>query len=365
MIVYKSEQFQMAAAGDSKQPANLAFAQPVSVRGFRNVITRFRIVATYGITTDAGTTITGAGQAAVLQRLRIWDAQGDLWNIDGPTLRAKHIEEYGRWAEPDPAACIANTADQSRTFTWIVDFAPRYRSLRRWDYCLPVDVLLAGGGIQLQSNPASVLGTGGGASYSTAPTFIIYADVRDEADLEGHSRREVRTFSSNNLEDINLPMNGAYCRSAFLFKPADHATGGTDLSSITQVNIEAMGLALIPPSQLQAQFREEGEADSTSTTDPFMSSTYRALPLVIPTAYGKMTDMHRHDGQMLVRAVGNTVQNLPVCVDLVTRQTDLSTAAERARAGGGPKGVKTEGKTKKSFEAWKSTPLVQVLPKKY
>lgn len=361
IYTYRSETFTMAATGDKRQ-VPLSFIPQRGPRGQRIVISKLRIKQVASFTTGGGQSVTAAGQADVLKNFRLWDAQGELWRVKGSEIRLKHIETAGRRAQPDPALVGAGVGPVSRTFLHVIDLAPDRGARRRWDTAVPIDVLLAGGGMELESEAQGSIGTGGVTLNSL--TMQVFAECREEHDLEGHARREVRSYSSANLTDLYLNANGALIRSALAFKPADHITGGTDLSSTTDVTIEAFGINSIVPDILQSAKVLEGDHDWASTTDPFVQTTARVICLVSPKRDEKLTELLGNDGQILARLNGNTVNNLPIVMDLITRQTAASTMAER-NMGAAPVAAKTASKTAKSLGGWAQSGLDRYMPKKY
>jgi len=346
---------QTITAGSSKA-WQLAFLPLLGPSRGRLVISKILVRCDATVSTDGSSTVTAGGWAALIQRLKIKDAQGDVVDLTGPEIRAFHMLEHGRKATSDPAAIAVSQSGATRTVYWVLDFAPRDRALRRWDYALPTDHLHAGGQITINAAASgSGIGTGGGVTLTTL-NFTLIVECREEFDLEVHSRRELRSVESSNLLDHYIPCNGGALRSAFLFKAADHATGGTDVSSTTTVSIDSLMQRTINVNELREMLLFEGDHDRASTADPFVQTTERVVPLVWPRARGKQTDMVIHPGQMHVRLAGNSVSNLSVVYELVTERTELSSAADLAiaRAAGGSVDtkVKTHGKTRRAAAAW-------------
>lgn len=362
---YKSETFSLATGGDTKtigQGGAIAFLPEFGPRKRRNVISRIIFKQSLSITTGAGVTAQTANLANMCKRLRIWDAQGDMVNLTGPSVRAWHIHECGRDAVSDAADLAANTATQLRTVYHVVDFAPRFRARDRWDFGLAVGTLLKGGGIEFTAGTGTDIGTGGTPTI-VSDSLVVYVECREETDAKKHVRREIREAVQTATGDLYLPVNGGLVRSAFLFKSADHDTGGT-AQDATAVTIEAFGYQRIEPDILQQNFMLEGNCDRASTQDPFVQSTPRALPLIFPKRDEKLNEMHTADGQVLVRLDGSTVTNNVIVYELITKETDLSTIATRALVGGSfIESVKTKGKTKRDPKAWRG--LAPFMPKKY
>jgi len=358
-MLYRSETMTMAVGGD-KRSLPLSFIPVRGPRLGRNIIKRLIIRSTLSITTNGSQTVTAAGLSAIVKNFRCWDAQGDLWRLTGPELRSKHIENHGQYAYPDPALVPISQTGTARIFYHVVDFAPFQHARRPNDTALPADVLYSSGGIEIETENQTALGSVPGVTV-VSNTCVVYADCYEEFDLQAHSRREVRSYSSANLTDLYMNVNGALIRSCYAYKFLDHITGGTDLSSTTDVTIEALGLNSIPTDILQAEVMLEGVHTWASTVDPFSQSTYRIIPIIRPTRDLKLTSMVNHDGQILIRLNGNTVNNLPLIMDLITRQTPLSMTAE-SQQGGRVASIKTDGKSSKDPAQWGK--LGQFMPKK-
>jgi hypothetical protein len=364
MITYKSELFTMSATASDKRQVPTTFMPVQGPRGGRNVVTKFYIRVTYSLTTGGAQTIAKGGHSLIIKDVKIRDAQGELWKVSGGEIRAKHIEEHGRQALADPAAQAINLGPIAYTMILVIDLCPRYKAKRRWDFAIPVDTLITAGGnaIEFATEAAAAVGTGG-VTFSVAPQVQWFAECREEMDLESHARREVQSYASAATTDLYMPFMGAYCRSASLFKPADSITGGASLASITGITCTALGLDDILPSMLQQQYLVEGNADAASTGDPFVVGT--AIPVIIATEQMKLTDMFRHDGNVLLRALGNTVTSLPILMDTITRKTDRSVAAEASQSQGGQKRIKTAGKSQQDPGAWRENPLGDYMPGKF
>jgi hypothetical protein len=362
MYIFRSETFTMSANADLRN-IPLGFIPRIGPRGGRMVISKIWCEASLTLTTDGSQSIETGGFAKFIKRLRVWDAEGDLVNLTGPEIRAIGFAELASGYNPDPAALAASQTGAARTLTLSLDFAPRNFARRRWDYAVPVDVLMASGGIEFETESQSAVGTGG-VTYAASPSVTWYAECREEFDLEAKGRRVLKSQSSANLVDVYIPANGALIRRAFAFKYADHASGGDNLSSTTDVTIDSLNIKSIDPRVLRTQHELESVyINRADTSNPFVQTTERAIPLVMPFNGGKLTSMPQFDGSVLVRLNGNTVSQLPIVVDLITRQTERSLIAETAQARGGARKVKTAGKTKTALDAWGA--MAPFMPKKY
>lgn len=361
---YKSEQYSVQT-NDTRSLGNggsISFLPEKGPRGGRNCLTRLIVKCDLSVTTNGATTIQTANLANVLKRFRLYDAQGDLINLTGPEVRLLHILESGRGALSDAADVAISQTGLARTIYFVIDFAPRMRARRRWDFALPVGALQRGGGIEFTSCSGADLGTGGGTTI-VSQTFTFYANCREEFGVERHVRRELRSATQSQANDLYLPVNGGLLRSATLFKQADHDTGGT-AQDATAVTIEAFGWQRIEPALLQREFMLEGDHDSASTQDPYVQSSPRAIPLVWPKADEKIPEMQTAAGQVLVRLEGSTVTSNTIVYDLITKATDNSTIADRAWVGGQfNKSQKTYSKSKKDPAAWGA--LANYMPQRF
>lgn len=364
-MIYKSPTLSLAVAGVSAQTFPLAFLPLTGPRGGRNVIKSIQLVANVQVDTDGATTIAAGGWANFLQRMLIKVPGYTPVDCTGPQLRAFDYLFKGRQAPIDPTNLAISQANATRTIRWQVDFAPR-RSKRRWDFCLPVDVLRANGdgGLQIWTNGASSIGTGGGTTVDSISVYLV-VDCREEFDVVARPKRELKAFSSANTTDHQLPVGGAYVRSLFLHKYSDHASGGSDLSSCTGITIPAWGMQNLDPQEMRDQLIAEGVNDSASTADPFVQTTERAIVIVHPHDDVKITDLLTHKADMQVTLTAFSVANTPFCMealypaDAESMRLELEYAAKyglRARS------VKTEGKTKKDPAAWGD--LGRLLPNK-
>ncbi len=369
MRIYKSESISFAAGGRKVVP--LAFLPDEGPMGGHLVISHLIIDCTYQFDTGSGVTVTGAGLAGVIDVLRVYDAEGDRVNLKGPHVRAFHIWDEGDFAVADPSAIAQSQTDSTGTYYHVVSFAPR-RARRRYDYCLPVRNLKAGGGIEIQMPSAAGIGFSGGTPTVDAITYTVYAYCREESDLEVKTRTERRYVTLVNRTDNQIPINGNAIRSMFLFKAADHATGGTDISSITAVTCTALNYDNIDPlylrlaEGLEAQ-RNGGSGKTRSTADPFVQTTERAIALVWPRLDGKITEMPRKEGELMLRLTGSSVDNIEVVMELVTARSVKSQAGELALTAGATKVqtlVKTASKTGRDVNGWRKAGLASMMPAK-
>lgn len=347
--VYRSEA--LAIVGGSSKTVPLNFLRSTGPRGGRLEIIRLIIKGVITATTDGSTSITAAGQNGWLPRIVVTDAKGDLWNMTGMEVRAKHIAENGRFAVADSTAVAISTTMTNRVVKWVLDFAPK-RSKRRWDYATPADALTR---IELTAAAAGQVGTGSGLTAITQ-TYTVFVECREALkSTESKSRREVKSQTQAGTVDLRAGVYGGTLRALMLYKAADHITGGTDISSIGTVTVDALQLSQQPVDVLQNQFQQESEADPSSSTDPFVQSTLRALPIWWPTQDGKIPDQPFYDGEILVRLDANSVSNVVLMTDIITPRDDRSTTAEdRISQVAGHTGtkVKTFSKTRVDPTSW-------------
>lgn len=346
---YRSET--LTIPGGSPKTVPLTFMRASGSRGGRLEIIRIIIEGTITATTDGSTSITAAGQNGWLQRVTVKDAKGFLWNLTGMELRAKHIAENGRFAVADSTALAVSTTMTSRKVYWVLDFAPR-RCKRRWDYATPCDGLVS---IELTTATAGTVGTGSGLSAITQ-NYTVYIEAREALrSTESKSRREVTSEVQAGTVDLRAGVYGGTLRNLFLYKSADHVTGGTDISGIGNATIDSLQMSQEPVALLQRRFAQEQDSDPASTTDPFPQATLRALPLWWPTRDGKIPDQPFVDAEMLIRLDANSVSGVSLIKDILTPRDDRSSVAETALAvAGGHTGVqvKTYAKTRRAPKDW-------------
>lgn len=347
--VYRSET--LTIVGGSSKTVPLNFLRSSGPRGGRLEIIRIIVKGSITATSDGSTTITAAGQNGWLPRIIVKDAKGDLWNMTGMEVRAKHIYENGRYAIPDSTSLAISTTMTNRVVKWVLDLAPR-RCKRRWDYATPADAITL---IELTAAAAGQVGTGSGLSAITQ-NYTVFVECREALKTtESKSRREVKGQAQAGTTDLRAGIYGGTLRSLILYKSADHVTGGTDISSIGNVTVDALQLSQQPVDVLQTQFQQENGADPASTTDPFVQSTLRGLPIWWPTFDGKIPDQPFFDAEILVRLDANSVSNVSLLTDIITPRDDRSTTAEDAIAkAAGHTGVKvkTFSKTRTDPASW-------------
>jgi len=347
--VYRSEI--VPIVGGSSKTVPLQFLRSTGPRGGRLEIVRIFIKLLVTATTDGSTSITAAGQCGWLNRIIVKDAKGDLWNLTGMEARAKHIYENGRFAIPDSTALAVSSTMTNRAVKWCLDTAPR-RCKRRWDYATPADSLTL---IELTAAAAGGVGTGSGLSAITQ-NYQVFVECREVLkSTESKSRREVKGQTQAGTVDLKAGIFGGTLRSAFIYKAADHITGGTDVSGTANVTIDGLQLNQQPVDVLQNQLQQENDGDPASTTDPFMQATQRAIPLWWPSRDGKVPDQSFFDGELLVRLDANSVSNVSIVTDLIVPRDDRSTMAEEAIAkAAGHTGVtvKTYAKTRRNPKDW-------------
>lgn len=353
VYTYRSQTITLTAG--SVQTIPLDFLPTVGPDGDRLVIERIILKSEVQVDTDGSTTVAQGGWAAFVQRVRMMDQAGEFLNLTGPELRAFHWAENGRQSFPDPAAIAISQSNSTRTIRLVYDAAPKVRAKRPWDYAIPADNLVTGQ-IEITAATASQIGTGGGTTIDSH-TITLVVECRTEEGNEIHVRRELRSVEPPSLLDMYLPINGAVCRTAFLFKYADAATGAATQDA-TSVTIDAAGISQIATADLQAIFCADGKQDSgagntLSTADPFAQTTAKAVLLLWARKDGKIDECLPHNGQILVRLVGNTITSNRLLYELVQPNTAMSTRVERARAGGSNDlRLKTEGKTMRNPRAW-------------
>lgn len=354
MLIYKSESLDRPANG-GKKVLPLDFLQEVGPTRGRVAVKAILMKIDIQVDTPVGSTANGARLATAIKRLRLFDGEADRVNLTGEEIRLLDQLERGRDAIPDVADIIANTNNQPRTIWLRLDLAP-VRARRRWDFAMPSDNLLKGGGIEVEFPSAADLGfTGGDPTSIDSLTVVFYFFCREERDIESHARRELRSVTAVSRTDLYAPVNGALVRSLILWKAADNDFGGTDISSIATVTADAMGLSAIDATAFRYHEMYEGNHDGASTADPFAPSTHRALCIEAPDRDQKIPSMFSKKGSMLIRLTGSTVDNVTMVMDLVTGRTKRSQAGEIAltrRASRVSVVMKTAGKTAKDPKRW-------------
>lgn len=346
----------LSFSGGEKRQFKLSCLKKKGPRGGRNVISKLRIKGLIQVDTNGATTITAGGWSRVLDQLRVTGPQGEFINVNGPELRLMHFFEAGRDAYPDPALLAVSQTNATRQIEWILDCAPVNRSKRRWDYAIPCDHLLAVGdnAIELKAAAAADIGTGAGTTLDSLTLQLIF-ETREEADIQDHVWREIRSVAQNQLTDFELPVSGGLVRSCTAYKYLDHITGMTDMSSTTAVMVTALGIDSVDPEYLRDALLDEGGHDRTSTSDPWVQTTERVIPIFWASAGEKLTDMPRHGQKLGIRLIGNSVANVSLLYEVIYEQTEKSTQVEQALAaelGLKQRFVKSEGKTRRTAADW-------------
>jgi hypothetical protein len=344
-------------AAGGEVPLALLSVLPDDKEGAHPVIRSIDIKVVMDLSTAAGVTSYGANVAKAVKMLTITDGQGDLVKLSGPQLRVKDIENNGERANADVADIAANTANQLRTMWLTWDFQPR-NAKRRKDFGLPARALkyVPNAGIILNVATAAEMGFTGG--NPTVNSMYYYVTVHFELvpDLVLNTRRECKSVLMQDYVNLSVPAQGKSLRSVILFKPADSARGGTDLSAMTSIDSEAFRWSAVDPLLFQRYLLAESKVrhNPASTTDPFVPAAYQAFSLIHPKEDQKTPDLPIHDGTPLVVLNGQNVATLPVIYDVVTDRSEDSTLGDAQVAGKAAPTiqVKTAGKTKRDPAAW-------------
>lgn len=366
MFPFKVPSVTMPTAG-GETTFKLANLPTIGPKRGRLVITRIWIELAVQVDTDGSTTIAAGGWANFVQRFFMRTPYGTI-DLSGPQIRALAIKEMGRFAPADPTNLAISQSNATRTLKLCVDLAPRM-AYRMKDFTVPCDVLKAegDGAIVLKTNGASSIGTGGGTTVDSV-TATLRFECREDFDVVSRCKRELKAVSRADTTDLSIAIGGWYVRQMLLHKYEDHATGGASLSSTTGITIPSWDYQDIPPSQLQDSLLAEGHHDAASTSDPFVQSTPRAIAIVTPHREQKLLELLTHSDDLAVKLTGNSIQNLPVILDLLAPMDEASEkieAAWAARHGLVNRTVKTADKTKKSPAQWYDPRAAKLIPNKF
>lgn len=237
--------------------------------------------------TVGGVTATalGADAAKLIDTIRIKDAD-EIVNLSGAGARVLEQMEVGNF-QVDPATVSSGATNTSYVYRLNLHLAPYWRAVRPRDFALPVQHLLDGGEITVQT--AAAVPTGWNTIQNDWK-LRIFAHVIDGRVRELKSRRKL-TEVALTQQEFDYQVNG-FLRSALITSKLT-TTGYTSLASYTTLFSRTLEF---PPAyqthMLVDQYRRSARNIDT-TTDEFVKSTPGAIPLYVPLAdqlTGKMID---------------------------------------------------------------------------
>jgi hypothetical protein len=327
-FIFRSEGVAWSASGTKNVP--LDFLPVKSPRGNRYVISKLYVDCSLNVTTAGGETVTAYDAASAIARLTIKDSQGKRRDLTGTQLRVHALTELGQFAPPDEATfAAAQTAALS--YLHVVPFERR-KAARPHDYGIPCDDMHDGGSITI-SMPAADGGllTNGGTALINSGTYTVYAECREEHDIQFHARDVVIDAQPASATDVQAPINGRLVRGILLVKEAEGTivTGGTAVTTITDVSIDAYGMQMVPRAYLRADYITRGLPIDTGR-DPVYNN--RAQPLVLAPAGAKIPDMLLIQRNMLIRLT-STFTAPTLILDLIAPRSEEFIRRTLARFG--------------------------------
>lgn len=234
-----------------------------------------------------GVTATALGRdaAKLIDTVRIKDSD-EIWNTSGAGARVLEQMEAGEF-QIDPATVASAATNASYVYRLNLHIAPYWRAERPRDFALPVQYLLDGGEITLQT--AAAVPTGWAAVQSDW-RLRLFAHVIDGRVRELKSRRKVQEVAVTQQE-FDYHVNG-FMRAAILTSKLT-TTGYTDLSGFSTLFSHTLDF---PPAyqthMVTDQYRRSSRSVNTAT-DEFLLAANGAIPLYVPLAdqkTGKMID---------------------------------------------------------------------------
>lgn len=227
----------------------------------------------------------GRDAAKLIDTIRIKDSD-EIWNTSGAGARVLEQMEVGEY-QIDPTDIASGSTNASYVYRLTLHMAPYWRAVRPRDFALPVQHLLDGGEITLQT--AAALPTGWAAVQSDQKVRL-FVNVVDGRVRELKSRRKVQEVAVTQQE-FDYQVNG-FLRAAVVTSKLT-TTGYTDVSGFSTLFSRTLDF---PPAfeshVLLDQYRRSHRSVNT-TTDEFLRSTPGAIPLLVPThdqLTGKMID---------------------------------------------------------------------------
>lgn len=312
--------------------------------GKRLVVECIKIESSLFYTTGAGVTMAGADFSSSIKELRIHDGRRYRRKFSGFYTRMKSFLDLGTRSAVDPSSLAASQTNVNKVFVHWVQFA-QPKSRRQWDYAMPVDHLLDGGGLEWDMPaPSDLLATGGSPTFGgTQGNYTVTAYCREEGDVEFHSIDQVEVIPQSQNQSWTAKIAGRKIRELVIAKAA--ASGGTVVTTVTDVTLAALFMTRVPRASFKDYYL--AQAAYRTSDDPVFNDF--ALPILFPRWDSKQKDYQRFADDMLLEAT-STLATPDILLHTVVPRDKSQTDAEAKANGVSPKGsrMKTAGKSSRS-----------------
>ncbi len=353
---YKSQRILVGAGATVDIP--LDFLPTVGKGGGRMVINRLVLRCSAAVTNPVGVTQESQDIASLIARVTVKDAEGERRDLLGRELRMKFTADMGTDADNyDSPTTIPANATTTRVFDLPIFFRqPRY-ALRGEDYMLPVDDVLNGGAIQVQTSVVATTESTGGAATSVwnAGSFIqVYAFCTERHDLEYFVRDVVKSYTFASATEFMIPINGRLVRELLWYQTlaTEAARDAGAILTLDTYSIVPYDVNTIPVDIMDTW-------GWTMDLDTLGAHDIPMRPLIYPGKDAKVPDFKLHGGQLLVRFDGSSVAAASTFI-VHTISPKSPAMAASAAATAGQNGIDGEVKTAKggsvrdarAFGAW-------------
>ena len=273
----------------------LDFLQTRGRRRQRQSITKMVVRSTLNLTTIAGASLDGRDQSDFIKLFRVFDAEGDRRYVLGDEIRQKAHLDLGNRAPANPITFpAATTADA--TFEHVINFKIPHRSRRGYDYCMPVDDLMNGGGIELTLPVTADLRLiAGVAPTINSGTYELSVFCEEQHDLQYPVRDVVRGFAFPSQSEFYVSVSNKLVREVVAYVRG--IVGNTTIVAGVAVTNEPYALAQVRWEMLKRGYLSFN--DSLVVGDPIFDN--KSIPLVYSGYESKIPDMKLIGGQLLYR----------------------------------------------------------------
>lgn len=369
---YKSQRIAVGPGGNVDIP--LDFLPVVGKGGGRSVVDKLVIRASAIVTNPAAVTIEGADVPSLISRVFIKDAAGERRDLLGIELGMKQmLDKNGTFIVVHGGPDIAANGTSTTVFELPIYFRQPEHALRGEDYFLPVDDLLNGGGINIQTATAATVEYTGAApptSVWNAGSWVqVYAWCSERHDLEYFSRDVVKSYSfSAAANEFMVPIMGSLLRELVWYQPisTEAARQAGTVLTLDTFSLIPYDINTIPVDLFNTWGRLDEEVARALDVVPMRALVYPGAP-----SLAKTTDMKIHGGQLLVRFDGSSVATASrFIVHTLSPKSPAMAASAAATAGQGSidGSIKTakagSDRSSKAFGAWsKFLPVKQRMKK--
>ena len=316
-----------------------------------------------GVDVDDLTTTVAAIQGEdvwrLIQRVKVRQQGGrERVNLKGDQLRVMNYLLGGPAAVPEYAD-IGIAANQSFDFYFPVLFSKPF-ALRPRDFSIPIENIDV---VEIEcASETELAGTGGTAVINDAKYFLILI-CHEEHNLEFKAEDILKatTFSSTDAEVLQISTG----RLQGLALHKQGFSGGTDLTGAVTVRMEGILPKALTYESFKAVYRQRrrsmnngaGTQGDPVTVDPFVQSTEKAIPILVPGDYERGASVL--DGPertiVTVELSGNAVSSLVALQYIVKPKDNGLINALSERYGVTRASFKTAGKTRRGANAWSAS----------